>query len=234
MNEASKNTPRFKTLLIVALLFAAVKLLWSIIGIFYLPATGVDADQTRHYPPLFYRYRLASDALLPPPPVRHPDKAQDAIKGMKLLAIYRSPKREIVVVQKGSRSYLLSPGEALLGYRLKEVQDTSALFEKGGNEYRLELPPPPDIPTLKPSSDTGKTPSGARLKASIKDSGKIWKNIGISPEKERNRFTGLCLKSVKRGELFGKRGVGERNPIAAVDRKTDPNIHCGYETVSIS
>ena len=240
MNSDSKNAALLKTLLLVLLLFAAVKLLWSLVDLL-LPATGINADHTRHYHLLPHRYRLASDAPLPP--TRRTDKVREAIKGMKLLAIYRGPKQEIIVVRQGGRAYVLSRGEAVLGYRLKRIENESALFEKHGKEYRLTLPKlsgtpiivspsagarggPESYDTVHKEEDTIVVPRPL-LTLYIKDSAKIWKNIGISPEKNGKKLRGFRVRFVKSGSLFETLGLRRGDLITAINGEPIEN----YDTV---
>lgn len=68
-------------------------------------------------------------------------KAKRFLKSVKLLAIYDLGKRGYIVIQESSSSktHIIGKNELFKGYKLVEVSNKDALFEKNNKKYKLSL-----------------------------------------------------------------------------------------------
>ena len=131
------------------------------------------------------------------------------LKGVELLALYKDKNRGFVVLKDKNKTYFVDLNKTYNGYKLIEIGQNYAIFEKNGNRYKLTLekikptknykiitPPKP----IKISKDT--------IREYTYNFNKIWNNIGIVKVKKGYMITYLNPKSIfakiglKRGDIF--------------------------------
>lgn len=232
MSENTKRTPLVNLALLLLLIGAIVKLGWSILAAISLPPIGVETSPWRHIGPLPRNFHLASNEALPKPnPTKAPNS--NAIRGMKLQAIYRGPDHRLVVILKGTRSFIVARGENILGYQLKSVGDRSVVLTRNGKEYRLEIKKPSiknhatlvDINPSDPASPAktirkeGSTTLVPRviIKKYTDNPGALWKEIKVTPYKVKGQLRGFKVDSIQQGSVFQKLGLQRGDIIIAIN-----------------
>jgi general secretion pathway protein C len=199
----------------------------------FLPLSGVEKERRSQLAPLPRSYQIASNKTLHKPVARPKPKARESIGDLTLQAVYRGPDRSVAVIGRGSGSYVVRLGEEFLGYRLKEVGERFAILEKNGRDYRLEIKetelgkaalPASDSPTpTRPSANKIRQEGDVTIvpRAMIRDYSKnvdkIWKNIGIAPQKKGNQLEGFRVRFVRRGSPFEKLGLRRGDIITAIN-----------------
>jgi len=239
MNHNSKASPWLRWLIPLLLAAAFVKIAWVAVELLYLPPTGVEPERSLEGKSLYRPYRLASnEALKRPAKPRPSTPRRDLIRDMHLVGVYLDPSRSIAVITKGSKSYLVSPGEKVLGYTLQELEPETAVLSKGGKSYRLELyrakksgAPSADRPrpresaartpavTQNPETEEGGTRTISRetLNKYTSDLDTIRKYIGLTPYKKDGSLRGFKVRYIRRGSDFEKLGLRRGDIITAIN-----------------
>jgi len=216
---------------------AVVKLLWFIVTLILLPSTTQELESQGDIKPLYYRLSLAKkdgEAIKPKPkPVTK--KSATPISALVLLGIYKSSDTVVVTVQKGSKTTVLSKGEAISGFTLVDATRKEAFFEKNGKNYTLKFKKKKRSAAAKSMISTVKTPQKEEPKADIyEDDGikvvkrdmiqdymkkpkDIWKDIGISEIKNGKDITGFRVRFVRKDSGFEKLGIKRGDIILAIN-----------------
>jgi len=242
MNTDSKRSTWIGRLLPLLVVLAAVKLGWVLVDVLFLPSTGVEAPHTQAGKTLFLPYRLASNEALKHPVKSRPKASgRNLIREMKLRGLYQDEQRSIAVISKGNKSYLVSPGERVLGYQLDAVETDAALLSKGGKQFRLELispkksasrssPPARNKAAVPPASSPAtasekekeeeegpRTISRETLTRYTSDLDTIRKYIGFVPYKEKGSLRGFKVRYVRKGSDFEKLGLRRGDIITGIN-----------------
>ncbi len=139
---------------LVALLLGLViaKGVWSIIAFLYLPKKGIDAKEEYSLKPLYYHYNLASKKEVIKPIVHKqaPKKVvlpkvikkkivPEKIDSFLFKGLYDSREKKLIVIEYQGKTYVLSIGEVLEGYKFTSLKGNTAIFTKNGKRYPLEI-----------------------------------------------------------------------------------------------
>jgi len=245
MSRSSKHSSWISGLILLLVVAAAVKLLWVAVELFVLPSTGTDPRQSETGKSLYRPYRLASNEALRRPSKPRPKAAPGTrIRSLKLLGLYQDDQRSIAVIAKGAKSFLVTPGERVLGYRLLSVEPEAALLEKGGKRYRLELYQSsakkqsdrsdtgnvrvPVTPAASPEGnasapETTEPPEGPitisrkTLNKYTTDLDTIRKQIGLTPYKTDGSLHGFKVRFIRKGSDFEKLGLKRGDVITGIN-----------------
>ncbi len=142
------NSRLFSTLLFFLTVLFIAKLLWLIASIFVLPKSGVDYTEKNKLKSFYYPVRLSNVKQRKAPVViKAPVKPKptpkkvivENMKGYKLLALYVSGDTLISTISKGAKTKVLGKGESFNGFKLISSRANTALFNKGGKDFTLEL-----------------------------------------------------------------------------------------------
>ena len=216
-----------KTLIYILSIVVIVKLIWTIIAFLFLPTSGVEHIKEAKLKPLYYRVKLARKLPHKREPVRvaNVKKAPPPVvtmRGIKLLAIYKSKNTLVVTVLKNRKSEVLSKGEDIDGFKLVSGGEDYAIFKRDNREFRLSLQEskiknPSSIQVVKESHNRDKKivkrDNGERviskglLTSYTKDIDKVWRDIGIGEHKKNGVLDGFVVNFVKRGSDFEKLGL---------------------------
>ena len=216
-----------KTLIYILSIVVIVKLIWTIIAFLFLPTSGVEHIKEAKLKPLYYRVKLARKLPHKREPVRvaNVKKAPPPLvtmRGIKLLAIYKSKNTLVVTVLKNRKSEVLSKGEDIDGFKLVSGGEDYAIFKRDNREFRLSLQEskiknPSSIQVVKESHNRDKKivkrDNGERviskglLTSYTKDIDKVWRDIGIGEHKKNGVLDGFVVNFVKRGSDFEKLGL---------------------------
>jgi len=139
---------------LVALLLGLViaKGVWSIIAFLYLPKKGIDAKEEYSLKPLYYHYNLASKKEIIKPIVHKqaPKKVvlpkvikkkivPEKIDSFLFKGLYDSREKKLIVIEYQGKTYVLSIGEVLEGYKFTSLKGNTAIFTKNGKRYPLDI-----------------------------------------------------------------------------------------------
>jgi len=238
MNEPSKKLDSLLRYGIAAVaILAGVKILWLLTEVLWLPVEGVEQRPLpRSEYTLHYSLGLASDAARPTPPPRRPRKPLSSIRDLLLLATYLDGARPLAVIGKGKNFRVVGIGERAFGYRVEQIGTKEVTLERGGKAYRLRLkepavnlpaivpvsPPPPGTPRSESSAKIrtlGATTIVPRslLNTYLQKMDKIWKDIGLVPEKAGGELKGFRVRFVRRGSPFDQMGIRRGDLLTAID-----------------
>ena len=251
MSQNSKKST-YTLLAAVAGGLLIAKALWVGIEISKLPKSGEDVENKSGLKSLYYHYSLASKKELPKAIIKRPIKqtvkavvAKPKPKPEKfdkfiLTGIYNSSSKKIIVLEYLGKSYVVSTGESVEGYKFSKLYPTYAVFTKDKKEYKLDID--------KKTSEVKKTnasapeiansqekPKEAAKKQEIEragdttyipknlfnkyktDVGAIRKSIGVVPYMAGGKLNGFKIRYVKRGSDFDKLGVKRGDVITAIN-----------------
>jgi type II secretion system protein C len=216
------NTSLF-TSLFKLLVFVLVAKLSSLVLLWFLPHDGVSYQEGENYQPPYVRYTF--EGMLS---YVKEDKQQSAQSGsqagisitnMILKGLYGKGERGVVVVAlKASpkKSDVIAVGETFSGFTLKSIEQESAVFEKGGQSYILEMDYGGKQKTraystskasdaVDISKPVGVTKNDINFYA--KNPNEIWKQIAIQERKEKGKIVGFEVKRIAPNSPFEKLGL---------------------------
>lgn len=240
MNKLFKS--QYFNLAIYALgVMAVVKLIWFVVAAIFLPSTTQELVSKGDTKPLYYRLYLAKAQhtnIAPEPIKKKPIKSSGAtIRSLSLLGIYVSDDTIVVTVKKGTKSKVLSRGEAIDGFILVNATRDEAFFERGGKSYSLKFTKQKRSSSAKAMVTTASKPTTtkAQPKADVVDQGglkvvqrgmlndymkkpkNIWKDIGISEIKNGKDIQGFRVRFVRKESGFDKLGIKRGDVILAIN-----------------
>ncbi len=221
-------TDRIRSLALYLLLpFAVAKLLWSVVFLF-LEKGDIVIEK-----PISYGYHYTAtpaQVILPFSERPKPEQieASERITDIKLKGTYIEGEQGFVVIEESGGAVFVSKGEHYRGYRLKEVYEDRAIFEKGGKNYEVllkeEIRPARESggdisgPTSTAGADGGSVSvSRDELNDYIRHPNKIWKNIRIQEIRKHGRIAGFRVNYVKRNSVFDRFGLKSGDIITAID-----------------
>ena len=246
MSQVSKNS-RFGFVIPILAGLLLSKGAWVALETLKLPKKGVELEQSNSLKPLYYHYSLASKKEKPKVVVKnsghktHKPKSKpkpEKITKFILTGVFDSSDKKIIALEYLGKSYVLSLGESVEGYKFVKLFPEYAVFKKDGKEFRLDL--------FKKGTKDSKKPLHATITNSSKpankekndtieragdttfipknlfnkyrnDIGAIRKNIGVVPNMVNGKLNGFKINFVKRGSDFDKLGVKRGDIITAIN-----------------
>ncbi len=231
---------RFYGLLLFLGTLLAVKLLWFIVEVVWLPSSGKDHIEERGGKSLYYRTKLTSPESAVPivkKPLPSP-KPVGSIKDIKLLGIYHASDATVVTVLYKGKTKVLAQGEVVNGFTLETAGSDYALFGKHGKSYRVDLLRKQNTAnrsSIRPVLFSKKRKDSSMAEGEIVDAGdhrivdknliqhyagnmqEIMKNIGIVEVKDGQALKGFRVTFVRRNTPFAKLGLRRGDIIKAVN-----------------
>jgi len=223
------NPSWVKRFIAVAIMAAVVKSGMLVLKLF-LPASGVDfvpqADESAAYgtykPSVMFGLQTSSE--LP----QAPGTKQTAVyrlDNLTLKGLYRDSVHLFIVVAEGNKDTLLSKGETYKGYSLVDIQPSKAIFEKGGRRYELAFKEDEKsatriskvVPVVSENGFTVIKRKEISYYANNFDA--IWENIKIQEVFENKKLKGFEVKWIKKGSVFSKMGLEEKDVITGINGK---------------
>lgn len=217
--NSNKSLAALVSKLLVLLLIAKVSMLTLV---FFLPQKSVEYFEQTNYQPPFARFsatNILDTALASASNTQTTSDASSSaisITNIILKALYGNDTTAIVVVATKSdpkKSQVIGIGESFMGYRLKSVRLTSALFEKDGQNYTLqldqsELKSQPQIATKSLfSADTPVEVKKEEIAFYAKSPEQIWKDIAIVEIKEGKKIKGFKVTRINPSSRFAELGL---------------------------
>lgn len=241
MSKTYKIKGLLNYLLLVLLTFGVVKLLWSIVDFIFLPSEGVNITQSNYKSSLYTPFKLALSTAKRKAPVKKIKRGVN-LRMLTLVGLYRDnkdPKKSIAIISKGGMPKVVSVGENIFGFELKDVKANFAILQKGDKEYSLELPKnkvDQSSYTLKKSTNISKSATGSSNKNSLikeidgqrivprrvireysRNMRKIWQNISLSDYKKDGSLKGFKVRFVRKGSLFDQLGLRQGDIITGIN-----------------
>ena len=225
-------------LIALLLILLLVKLLWLVIELAFIPASGRNHAKSNAAKPLYYRIKVTPGRRIAPSP-ESKKKIAGSIRDISLLGIYHSPSQTVVTVSYKGKSKTLAAGEAINGFVLEGAGHGYALFTKDGKTYKVELLEKKSTggsySISSPSRKAAPAPTAGTPQGEVIDAGdhkivdkslldhytthmdEIYKNIGIKDIKKDGRIQGFRVTFVKRGSPFAKLGLRRGDVLKAVN-----------------
>ncbi len=241
MSKTYKIKGLLNYLLLALLTFGVVKLLWSIVDFIFLPSEGVNITQSNYKSSLYTPFKLALSTAKRKAPVKKIKRGVN-LRMLTLVGLYRDnkdPKKSIAIISKGGMPKVVSVGENIFGFELKDVKANFAILQKGDKEYSLELPKnkvDQSSYTLKKSTNISKSATGSSNKNSLikeidgqrivprrvireysRNMRKIWQNISLSDYKKDGSLKGFKVRFVRKGSLFDQLGLRQGDIITGIN-----------------
>ncbi|MBN2825381.1 MAG: PDZ domain-containing protein [Campylobacterales bacterium] len=236
------KSENMQSIIYVLALMVGVKVVWFIAALIFLPTQTQEVSSKSDVKALYYRIYLAKKEgqQIKPKPIKKPDESKTAtpISALTLLGIYAGDDTIVVTVQKGSKSKVLSKGEAIDGFVLMDASRDEASFEKNGKSFTLKFKEkkpssksksvvtPASKPLLKEEKkesedvvDSGgvKIVKRNMLENYMQQPKDIWKDVGISEIKKGKEITGFVVRFVRRGSGFEKLGLQRGDILLAIN-----------------
>ncbi|HHD79222.1 MAG TPA: PDZ domain-containing protein [Epsilonproteobacteria bacterium] len=230
----------FKGIFGILVLLLIIKILWFVVEVLWLPATGVDQVSQKGGKALYYRVKLTPNEAAAPvittrkTPVK---QASGSIKEIKLLAIYNASDATVVTVAYKSKTKVLSRGENINGFVLEGAGNNFATFSKKAKTYKVYLVKEKSSGTssVKAVNATEAKTKNVALKGDVTDAGDhkiidralldhyatnmddIYKNIGIAEVRDGKDLTGFRVTFVRKDSPFAKLGVQRDDVIKSMN-----------------
>jgi len=257
MSQSSKKSTM--GILIAAFLGLLIgKSIWVGIDYLFLPKSGIELKKDSNVKRLYYHYNLASKKDKPKAIVKNnkpkrklKPKAPSKITKFILKGLYNSKEKKIILVTYKNKSYALTLGDTLEGYKFTKLFAKYAIFEKDGKEYRLDLykkgkksnlaiskfEPKYNKPPIKqenkkqkaqklePVNEGGTTYIPKSLFNKYKgDYRAIRRNINAIANMENGKLNGFKVTFVKPGSDFSKLGLKRGDIIMAINGEALDNF----------
>ncbi len=234
----------FKTFLIYLLLLLIVKLVWFLVEVVWLSASGVEYIEQKSIKPLYYRVKLTPNEIPVPKKqiskkVVKAVKVIDSMKGIRLLAIYNASDTTVVTVEYKKKTKVLSKGDTINGFVLDGAGGNYATFSKNAKIYTIALFEGEkgvgevtfssyyDTNTLSKRSfdllhgdviDAGdhKIIDKSLIKHYAQSIDDIYKNIGIADIRKGNELQ-FRISFIRKGSPFAKLGLKRGDIIKSIN-----------------
>jgi len=267
MSQTSKKSA-IGILILILLALLIAKAFWVFMELKYLPKATEELPKSSGVKKLYYHYNLASQKDKPKPIVKRKvqnsievikskPKAPEKITKFNLKGLYNSNDKKIVIVEYLGKSYAISKGEEIEGYKLTKLFATYAIFKKDEKEYKLDLykqnnnssnsnnsiskptrgtqPQPPvtakrDDTKLEPIQDGGTTVIPKSLFNKYKgDYRAIRRNINAVPNMQNGKLSGFKVSFVRKDSDFSKLGLKRGDIITAINGEALDNFKVPLE-----
>lgn len=229
-----KETKVLWSLLILAL---AIKMVWFLVEVVWLPSSGVDQSEERTPKALYYRVKLGPNEAAAPTANQQPATKAGSIKDIQLLAIYNASDVTVVTVKHKNKTKVLAKGESINGFVLEGAGSNYATFSKNAKTYQVNLlvSTKGEGSIKKASSISSPVTSTQKVEGEVVDAGDhkiidrslvehyaknigdLEKNIGVKEIKKGKQITGFSISFIRRGTLFEKLGVKRGDVIKAIN-----------------
>lgn len=213
--------------------FALIKLIYAIVSFLFLSKDDIAQKKAEN---LSYHYSLNfSGKILQTAqnrPVTTQVEASGRIKDIKLKGTYIEGDGGFIVIEDRLGTTFLHKGEKYVGYRLLEIYDNRAVFDKNGVHY--------DVVIDEEGQNRRKTaPTASRISKNndheeigafepvvvthqevdsyIRNPNKIWRNIRIQEIRKNGQIDGFRVNYVKKGSFFDKSGLKSGDVIKGID-----------------
>ena len=197
----------------------------------YLPSDTIELSVKSNYQPKYQRIDFKN--MIKKPVVVVKAKKEEvktgiSITNMILKGLYGTSKKGFVIVAMKSSSKkttIVGISEDYQGYTLKSITAYSAIFNKAGKDYILELEKSKNDKAItkvrKKSSKKSKSSDVAEESRAVtrkdirhfaKNPKEIWKNISITPLKDGKKIKGFKVTRISAKSIFATLGL-EKNDI---------------------
>ena len=233
------NAKYLSTIIFLLSIVVAIKLLWIVASLFFLPNIGVEYQKSNKAKKLYYRVRLTNESkvIAPIKNIKPKINQVPSMRGYKLLGLYNSKKTIVVTVEKGKKTTILSKGEKVDKFELMSAGKNFAIFKKNTEEFKLTLESSKNSKSKhtsrqstrqapkvqKDSTNTIVEEDGIKripktlLTTYTKDMDKIWKDIGLSQYKKNGKADGFKVNFVKKGSDIAKLGLKRGDILKAIN-----------------
>jgi len=231
-----------KGLWTLLILLLVIKLVWFLVGILWLPTSGMEHAEEKSVKALYYRVKLSPNKAPAPTTVKKPEKVVGSIQDITLLAIYNASDAIVITVEYKKKTKVLSKGDEINGFMLEGAGSNFATFSKKSKTYKLDLfkskkgakstssikkvhVPSPSKPIPVSTEVTGeivdagdhKIIDKSLLDHYAKNMDDIYKNIGITEVKEGKDLKGFRITFVRKDSPFAKLGVRKDDMIKSIN-----------------
>ncbi len=234
------NSELLKGLWVLIIVFFAVKLVWFLLEVMWLPTSGIDHIEKKGSKALYYRVKLSPNKAPAPTVKKKPIIAtKGTIKDIKLLAIYNASDTTVITVSYKSKTKVLSKGEAINGFVLEGAGNNYATFSKNAETYKITLmvskKSKATMQSIKPVPSPLKSTEKDKVEGSVVDAGDhkiidksllehysknmddIYKNIGITEVKNGKILEAFKISFIRKGSPFAKLGVKKGDVIKSIN-----------------
>lgn len=220
MNKVS-NSKLLKIFTNLLILTALAKM-FSLGFWWYLPSDGVELNVKNSYAPTYQRVDF-KNMLTIPNTLQQSNVATAntnsgiSITNMILKGLYGTKTRGYVIIAMKSnpkKTSIIGVGEDYQGYKLKSISRFSALFERLGKDYVLELEKMKKNSSSRVQKVVHQQPEGTPVGVSrndinyfAKNPQKIWQQIGIDEVRENGKIKGFKVVRIDPNSKFATLGL---------------------------
>lgn len=223
---------------ILLIVLLVIKVLWFLLGVVWLPSSGLDQLEERGGKALYYRAKLSPNEA-PAPTIRKKSAPiAGSIKDITLLAIYNASDITVVTVEYKRKTKVLAKGDEINGFILEGAGPDYATFSKNAQIYKVTLRITSKGNTgIQPSRPSSPVPSSrkAKVEGDVVDAGDhkivdksllehyatnvddIYKNIGIKEIKKGKELEGFSISFIRKGSPFAKLGLKRGDVIESIN-----------------
>ena len=206
------------TKLLVLLVIAKVI---SLVAWWYLPDDGVELNLKNSYQPKYQRVNF-NNMIKAEVIVKEVEKKKPttSITNMVLKGLYGTKTDAFVIIAMKSapkKTSIISISEEYKGFTLKSITPDSAIFQKAGKSYILELEKVKKDGAITKVKKSKKASSGILesqrdvsrqdIAYYAKNPKQIWKDISIKEVREGKKITGFKVNMIKPNSRFAALGL---------------------------
>ncbi|MEA3373494.1 MAG: PDZ domain-containing protein [Campylobacterota bacterium] len=198
--------------------------------LWFLPSEGVDYYPEHSLQAKYHRYTL--DSMLDKGQAGSASAQRVSATQMRstlvLKGLYGSKRKGFVIVapeKTPTKTEVIAVGEQFGGNRLVQINPQSAIFERSGRRYVLQME---NVDARLSSKGTGaaerddvpRSVSRSNINYYVKDIDKVWKDIGITELKEGKKITGFKVTRIKPSSPMAELGLRRGDVIIKANNKT--------------
>ena len=227
INKITKTITNF-------LIFIALLKIASLVGLFFLPKSGVDkASSSNSYNAKYYNYRVATILEDKKEPITTTQQVvTKSLTGVILKAIFaKKDGTGFIIIEESNikKTYVLSIGEKYKEFVLSKIFPNQAIFTLNGQEYTLMIdkkmtnftPPKDSKSAISPQDTTISSTAVNRndIDYYVNNFDKIWENVAIKEKREGGKIVGFLITHINTNSIFNKLGLRLGDLIVAVNNK---------------
>lgn len=221
---------------IIILIFVVVAKISSVLMLYFLPKSGVEKAIYQSSDLPYSQYKISTIfGLKAPQNVVVETKQEDLLKidNLILKALYSAKANGFVVIcetTSQNKTEFLKINESYKGFKLIEIKEKSAIFEKDGKKYSLTFKEDKaskasttalnSTYTQNPSQDMAVRVVGRREIQKYRENfASIWDNIAIKEIVNNGQIEGFKVISIKSDSIFNQLGLKANDIIKSVNNK---------------
>jgi len=229
MKQFSLSKEYIKTVLLLFALLILAKAI-SLVVLLFLPQIGVEEHTSKNYAPKYHRIDFRN-MLENGVKKANKNKVQVAgtstrITNMLLKGLYGTANEGFVIIALKSapeKTSIISVGETYQGFKLTQILQDAAIFQKNGHDYILKIKSIEQKELQKRVKTYREEQIQQVAKKDIsyykRDPNRIWNDISINEIRDGKEIVGFKIFKIKKGSKMAQLGLQKGDVIIMVNNR---------------